>query len=680
MNFIPRAGTSRLSLAGLVLLLAGMVGHAAFNLGGSGLDDFFIKWIYNVVLLGSAGICLSRGALVREERAAWLVLGMSLLIWAAGNIYFTVALYDAQQVPIPSWSDAGWLAFYPGAYVSLVLLMRSRLTGLGSSLWLDGLIGALAMASVGAAFVLRTVLDTIGGDPVSVAIALAYPLLDLLLVALAAGALGMARWRLGRAWFFLITGFALFGVADGIYVYQNTVGSYTPGSLFDMGWPAAIVLLALAARQPSGQRPTEPTGAWYMHAPAALFGLTAVGVLVYGNLARPLDPVALTLAAATLVALIVRLGVTFTQNARLLRASRREALTDSLTDLGNRRRLNTDLAVELRTHDRANALLVLFDLDGFKSYNDTFGHPAGDALLARLGHNLERAAAPHGVAYRMGGDEFCVLADIGTEHAGPLVTQWSLALFEQGNGFAITASCGYVLLSEGASDPALVLRRADQRMYASKYGSRPSAGSQSANVLVAALQEHNAALREHGEGVAGAAHLVAEDLDLSPAEVACVLRAAKLHDIGKVAIPGAILRKPGRLDQREWSFIRRHTLIGERIISAAPALSLEARLVRSSHEHFDGSGYPDGLAGEDIPMGSRIISVCDAYDAIVSWRPYQAGAGVAAARAELRRCSGTQFDPSVVKAFLHVNAGTSFSLPSDAKRAERADPLDAQRS
>jgi HD-GYP domain-containing protein (c-di-GMP phosphodiesterase class II) len=135
-----------------------------------------------------------------------------------------------------------------------------------------------------------------------------------------------------------------------------------------------------------------------------------------------------------------------------------------------------------------------------------------------------------------------------------------------------------------------------------------------------------------------------------------VRHAAELHDIGKVAVPSAILDKPGKLDADEWEFIARHTIIGERILGAAIALRPVATLVRASHEHYDGNGYPDGLRGDEIPLGARIVSVCDAYDAMTSDRPYQRALGHDEALAELHRCAGTQFDAAVVEAFCRVSA------------------------
>jgi two-component system cell cycle response regulator len=147
---------------------------------------------------------------------------------------------------------------------------------------------------------------------------------------------------------------------------------------------------------------------------------------------------------------------------------------------------------------------------------------------------------------------------------------------------------------------------------------------------------------------------VGDRLGMERSELIVLARAAELHDIGKVAIPDAILDKPEPLDDDDWAFMSQHTILGERIISSAPALAQVARIVRSSHEHFDGHGYPDSLAGDVIPLASRVILACDAYEAMTSDRPYAAARSDTEARAELRRCSGTQFDPGVVETLLEV--------------------------
>jgi two-component system cell cycle response regulator len=316
-------------------------------------------------------------------------------------------------------------------------------------------------------------------------------------------------------------------------------------------------------------------------------------------------------------------------------------------------------------------VLALFDLNGFKHYNDTFGHPAGDALLTRLGRSLATFSRARGTAYRMGGDEFCALLERGPEPVDVLVRAAASALVEEGDGLAIGASYGFVDLPVETVDPTEALRLADGRMYANKNSGRASAGEQSSSVLMTALVERNPELGDHVNGVAELAQEVARTLGLSDEEVTQVRIAAALHDVGKVATPDGILGKPGALDEDEWAFVRRHTLIGETIMQAAPALRAASRLVRSSHERFDGAGYPDGLAGEDIPLGSRIIFVCDAFDAMLSTRPYSAARPVEDALAELKRHSGTQFDQLVVGAFTMVVAERGVS-PTVLGRRDRA--------
>lgn len=343
---------------------------------------------------------------------------------------------------------------------------------------------------------------------------------------------------------------------------------------------------------------------------------------------------------------------------RLLLASTREdSLTDALTGLGNRRRLMHDLDAAM--HDGAQSprrVFTLFDLDGFKGYNDAFGHPAGDALLHRLGEALAAAVGAGGTAYRLGGDEFCLLADGSDDgRAAVLVSAAAEALSEHGDGFAITASHGTATLPGEAQDATAALGLADQRMFSGKNSRRLSSARQSAQVLVRLLAEREPRLDAHLKAVAVLAQATGRRLELSAERLDEVVRAAELHDVGTAAIPDAILDKPGPLDAAEWEFIRRHTLVGERILSAAPALAPVARLVRSSHERFDGGGYPDGLAGEAIPLGARIVGVCDAYQAMTDAdRPYRKPRSHVDALEELRACAGGQFDPVVVEAFCAV--------------------------
>ena len=296
-------------------------------------------------------------------------------------------------------------------------------------------------------------------------------------------------------------------------------------------------------------------------------------------------------------------------------------------------------------------MLVVLDLDGFKSYNDTFGHPAGDALLRRLGQRLASAVGERATAYRMGGDEFCVIGPGSSAQRASLEAEAAAALSERGEAFCVAASYGSVLIPAEARSAEDAMQASDQRMYARKQSSRPSALSQSKDVLLKTLEERHPELNGHSGQVSELAAVVGRELGLSEDQLQPIEHAAELHDIGKVAIPDAILSKPGPLDEPEWEFMRRHTVIGQRIVGAAPALSVVAELIRSAHEHWNGAGYPDGLAGEEIPVGARVICVCDAYHAMTTDRPYRLARSAEEALAELRRCAGTQFDPDVVAAF-----------------------------
>jgi HD-GYP domain-containing protein (c-di-GMP phosphodiesterase class II) len=264
----------------------------------------------------------------------------------------------------------------------------------------------------------------------------------------------------------------------------------------------------------------------------------------------------------------------------------------------------------------------------------------------------------------LGGDEFCILTAVDRRSRDDILAAASLALCEDGEAFTITSSHGAAMLPEEAREPSEAMRVVDRRMYAQKGTRDGSAEHQTSNVLLHTLKEREPQLGAHIEGVAELAGKLARCLGLDGEEIDVVVRGAQLHDIGKMAIPDAVLSKPGPLEDHEWDLMRGHTLTGERIVASAPALFPVAQLVRSSHERWDGGGYPDGLAGEDIPFGARVIAICDAYCAMVEGRPWQQRKSPAAALEELRRCAGSQFDADLVEVFAkHV-------FPGDAERRE----------
>jgi two-component system, cell cycle response regulator len=424
---------------------------------------------------------------------------------------------------------------------------------------------------------------------------------------------------------------------------------------------------------PPGTRPT-PTPAQRDRAPrpadtgpSAVPGLLADRRLRLGAAPIPVTLLALAVdqvhplgdlvAGGSLLALTGLLAHTALRGRALADGLRRQvpaqALRDPLTGLGTRAALVRDLgevaaeSAPVRPH-----VLVLFGIDGFKHYNDAFGLTAGDALLERLAAYLVEAIAPFGGrAYRTSGAEFGVVAPGASREADALVVAAGTALTERTDAFTVTCSHGEALLPAEARDRSDALHLADQRLRARKARRGDSAARQTRDVLLEVLRTHQRERRTSGRNVAQLAVAVGRRLELTPEQLDETARAAELQDIGKLAIHEAILRKRSRLDDSEWRVVQRHPVAGERIVASAPALAPVAKLVRSSYERYDGGGYPDGLAGDDIPLGARIIAVCVAFDAMTTQRAYRRAISPRDAMAELRRCSGAQFDPRVVEAF-----------------------------
>jgi diguanylate cyclase (GGDEF)-like protein len=634
----------------LLLGVALLVAHDAAGLYRNSHAALFDRWLYDGIELAAGLGCLARAALYKTERGASIAFGLALISTTIGDILYDFA-YGGSP-PYPSAADAFYLLFYAGCYVGIGLLLRSRISRFSASVWLDGLMAGLTAAAIGSALLLPLVLASTHGRPLVVLTNLAYPLGDILLLGMLVFVLAVNGWRLGRAWALMAAALLLNTVGDALYLYQTAVGTYVEGTWLDVLWPTSLVLIACSiwqapARRRQGasleQRPLLGT-------PVAC-GLLSLGVLVeaaFGDV----HPLAVVLAAPAVALVLGRTALTFRENAALLKRSRDESLTDQLTGLGNRRRLLADLGATLdAAADDDPHFLVIFDLNGFKDYNDTFGHPAGDALLARLAGKLAAATGPGGSAYRMGGDEFCVLLPASET----LLHRSALALQEEGESFQISSAFGAVTIPDEATDASTALSIADERLYAHKE-QQPQRRGTAHELLLRTLDERDAGLRAHVAGVAALAVGVGQRLGLTGSDLDELRLAAELHDIGKLAIPDAVLQKPEPLDHDEWEFIRRHTLIGQRILAGSASLKSVGRIVRSTHENWDGTGYPDGLAGEEIPLAARIIMTCDAYSTMTADRPYRPARTPRAAAAELLSCSGAQFEPRIVDALLAVVA------------------------
>jgi two-component system cell cycle response regulator len=629
----PRTVVRRFAFQALIAGLAVHLAHALTRFGGATVDNLVENWLYSGLEFVAVALCAWRAAALRAHRAGWTLIAVGLLLWAAGDLAWTLLFNTTADPPFPNVCDLFYFSAYSVLYAGLVVLLRARVRHWPASLSIDGLVAGLALAALAAGAVFEPVRRATTGSTAVVATTLGYPVCDLLLLVIVVLAFAVSGWRPGRAWWLLGGGLVSMATADSIYAYQQSASDYAGGGVLDTLWPLGFVVVALAAWQPDTPRQRSYV-TWAGAAVPVAGTIVAIGVLVHAGLQHG-GPVDVGLAGAALLAGIGRSLLMMRENFGLLQRARLDATTDKLTELPNRRALVADLdAVCEALGDGRHHTLAFFDLDGFKDYNDAFGHPAGDALLRRLAPAL---ALVGGRAYRLGGDEFCLMLDGALGEGDARIDAAIAALSERGDGFSIGASFGLVVLPDDARDATEALRLADERMYARKRRRRAGHRGQARDVLVQVMAERQPGLDDHNSGVARLAAAAGRLLALDAEELDVLVRAAELHDVGKVAVPDEILHKPGPLDAGEWAIMRQHMVAGERILGVAESMRPVARIVRTSHERWDGRGYPDGLAGEAIPLGARIVCACDALDAMLSRRPYKPPLPLEEALAELRR-------------------------------------------
>jgi diguanylate cyclase (GGDEF)-like protein/putative nucleotidyltransferase with HDIG domain len=347
-----------------------------------------------------------------------------------------------------------------------------------------------------------------------------------------------------------------------------------------------------------------------------------------------------------------------------------EAAHDNLTGLGNQRAYEEMISQAILGAGPDDSLIMyLLDVDRFKQVNDRYGHPTGDAVLAKLGELIEGLAP--GSGYRIGGDEFVVLlrGDDPTVHAFSDRLRDSLAALKvDGVAEPVTISVGVAHFPDHAHDASSLKRRADLALYKSKrngkdrtsvyrpeeHAQSDSGGEETGSMiavrrLMAALSARHGRVGEHSTAVADLARSIGQTLGLEEEELDNLYLAGLLHDLGKISTPDAILLKPGPLTGEERKVIQEHSRVGFHLLDGLDLTPVDNWILHH-HEHWDGSGYPDGLAGPEIPFGSRIVLVADAFDAMTTGRPYRRALSVQAALGELRDLAGRQFDPLVVSA------------------------------
>ena len=357
-----------------------------------------------------------------------------------------------------------------------------------------------------------------------------------------------------------------------------------------------------------------------------------------------------------------------------------DSATDPLTGVANHRGFyeRLEAVLEAARRDGMSVALIAIDLDNLKLLNDRFGHQLGDSVIHAVAAAIAGAIRPSDLCGRVGGDEFTVVcpgldrtaAEAVAERIAGAVRTVSLVELAgpaaQSSGLVISVSTGVSDLPGSASTRDELLAHADIGLYAAK-GRRPASRvasdprqatndapgpdlDRAIGGIAVAIGARDGATRDHCDAVVRYAAAIGQRLGLSEPELTILRRVALVHDAGKIGVPDAVLFKPGPLTPHERSVMQEHSALGYRIVLAAGLPEREAVWLLHHHEHIDGSGYPLGLRGEEIPLQSRILLVADAFDAMTAVRPYRQAGAAPAALAELRRCAGTQFDPRAVEA------------------------------
>ena len=680
--------------------LAVYLGWQVFGWGGPDarpvIGDLALVPVYGGAAI-MAWLASRRCAGVARLRSAWRLIAIGEVFYLLGLMAQTCYEAFAGSKPFPSLADPGYLLFAPFVFAGLLHFpFAPEARGERIRRVTDCVIIAIAGGAVIWAVLLGPAAVS-GGTTLQTVVSVAAPAGDLILIGgLATAILRQTLPVSAVAMRLLTVGLLVIVAADLVYGWLSLHSEYRGGHPVDSLYIAALAMFLLgAAAQPApgvagGLRPTRhPARASWVPWLAVGIVFVVLGIAILNE-----DHAHDHQLLVTTVVVIVLVAIRHLSAQRDLLAANREleaahaeldalATTDPVTLLPNHRALVASINQEIARAQRrgTRAAVAFVDVDHFKALNDTFGHAAGDRALAELGALAKSCLRANDVVGRWGGEEFVILlADTGAEAA--MIVAERLRTAVAAHRFAgdakarLTCSIGVAVYPDDGRTRRELLISADQAMYTAKRFGRnqtfaasdpavPAVGPHSqattagvdedaltgaVEALALLVDQRDSYTGAHAADVAELSRRLAVELGCDPVQAAGIAMAARLHDIGKVAVPDAILLKPGRLTDDEWAFMHQHPVVGADVLSRIPALRPITAAVRAHHERWDGTGYPDGVAGEDIPLAARIIAVADAFDAMITARPYSDPIPPSAALAELARCAGTQFDPSVVAA------------------------------
>lgn len=612
----------------------------------------------------------------KSQKKFWLLL-------TVGSVFYLIAdfiwmYYESilrVEVSIPGAPDLFYIS-YGLLFITALLILAYRNKGIFSSfqLFLDMVITYSVVITIGWRFLaVPRVLST---DRISLELIISLTYLAISLVL----ACGYIRIFLGKkitlnqsAGKLFMFGLGLYIISDVYYLYLTFNNAYLDSRWIDSFWVVGLMYVGLAGLR-STLYHSQPTEVEILEIKEGehpsinilrmLVPYLSVLYLIYVLLVHGgyIDSLLIGLCLIFFL-VMVRQVMVLLQNSKLIHSLQEanERLIylnryNKLTGLYNRSFFDEELQ-RLQKSDELPISIMVCDLDGLKIINDTMGHEKGDELLIKCSQIIKSCMGENDILARIGGDEFAAI--MPQTHKGraenivKLIKKRVIEHNEINKELPISISIG-IATSIQSTYLEHLLKEADNEMYNEKLIQKKSSKSQIIDSLMAALEERDHITEGHAQRVAEYCMKIGERMNLSSSTLSKLSLLAQVHDLGKVGIPDSILFKKGPLTEEEWKIMKQHPEKGYRIAVASPDLVNVADLILKHHERWDGSGYPLGLQGKDIPIECRILSVVDSYDAITSKRPYKEAKTSLEAVNEIKRCSGIQFEPSIVDMFIEI--------------------------